>query len=163
MHKGWLAGAIAAGIIAGAGLWLGVSGSGDSVVAGVAEASGPAASGPLDGRSYVGSLGLVGGRKDVKDTFVFANGTFASAECETLCKYPASPYFLRKTAEGSEFVSISKCPYKDATIIWRGTIKGDTLSGVSTWRLKRWYWTVEKKFTYTGKLVGPQTPLASAQ
>ena len=119
--------------------------------------------GPLDGMTFVGELGPYGEPKDIVDKFVFANGAFVSKECELRCKFPARPYFVRKKGSATEFVSETKCPYKDATIIWRGTIEGATITGVSTWTVKRWYWTIENRFEFSGKLLDQPTPVASAQ
>ena len=109
-------------------------------------------SGPLDGMTFVGALGPDGKPKDIADTFVFENGTFVSKECELKCKYPARPYFVRVNGEKTEFISETQCPYKDAKIVWRGTVEGDTVKGKSTWVVKRWYWTVENTFEFEGKL-----------
>ena len=118
--------------------------------------------GPLDGMTFVGALGPYGQPKDVEDVFVFEKGTFVSKECELRCKYPARPYFVREIDGKVEFISETKCPYKDATIVWRGTVDGDTLSGVSTWTVKRWYWTVEKEFEFSGQLAQTAESLADA-
>ena len=118
--------------------------------------------GPLDGKSFTGALGPAGKPKDTEDRFVFANGTFVSKECELRCKYPARPYYIRTVGDRIDFVSETKCPYKDAKIIWRGTVEGDRITGVSTWTVKRWYWTVEKTFEFSGKLEQSATPVASA-
>jgi hypothetical protein len=109
--------------------------------------------GPLDGMIFSGALGPDGHPKDVQDSFVFEDGSFVSKECELRCKYPARPYFVRKNGSKTEFISETNCPYKDATITWRGTIEGDTIKGKSTWVVKRWYWTVEKTYAFEGKLV----------
>lgn len=108
--------------------------------------------GPLDGMTFNGALGPDGEPKDIPDSFVFKDGTFVSKECELRCKYPARPYFVRTNGDRTEFISETKCPYKDAKIIWRGTIEGDTIKGKSTWVMKRWYWTVESDFEFEGKL-----------
>ncbi len=108
--------------------------------------------GPLDGMKFIGALGPDGKPKDVEDSFVFENGTFVSKECELRCEYPARPYFVRQNGTKTEFISETKCPYKDAKIVWRGTVEGDTIKGKSTWVVKRWYWTVENTFEFEGKL-----------
>jgi hypothetical protein len=110
-------------------------------------------SGPLDGMIFTGALGPDGKPKDIPDSFVFENGAFVSKECELRCKYPARPYFVRVNGTRTEFISETKCPYKDAKIVWRGTIEGDTIKGKSTWIVKRWYWTVENTFEFEGKLI----------
>ena len=124
-----------------------------------AETSGAAAStaGPLDGMTFVGMLGPDGKPKDIADTFVFENGTFVSKECELRCKYPARPYFVRSDGDKTLFISETQCPYKDAKIIWRGTVDGDTITGESTWIVKRWYWTYEDTFEFEGKLAPDTT------
>jgi hypothetical protein len=116
--------------------------------------------GPLDGMTFSGVLGPDGKLKDVQDSFVFENGSFVSKECELRCKYPARPYFVRKNGSKTEFISETKCPYKDAKITWRGTIEGDTIKGKSTWVVKRWYWTIENTYAYEGKLV--ENPASTA-
>ncbi len=122
-----------------------------------------AASGPLDGMSFSGALGPHGQPKDVADRFVFANGTFVSVECELRCKYPARPYSVNEAGGKTTFLSKTKCPYKDATIVWKGTVEGDTIQGIATWTIKRWYWTIERKFEFSGKLERSNPPLASAR
>lgn len=118
---------------------------------------------PLDGMTFIGALGPEGQPKDVEDRFVFANGTFVSKECELRCEYPARPYFMRKVGDKVEFLSETKCPYKDATILWRGTVKGDAIEGVATWTIKRWYWSIERKYEFSGKLQQSTPPLAKAE
>ena len=113
--------------------------------------------GPLDGLSFNGKP------KDVPDLFVFENGTFVSKECELRCKYPARPYFVRRDGEKIEFISETQCPYKDAKIIWRGSIEGDRIQGTSTWVVKRWYWTHESNFEFEGKLTAESTATASSE
>ena len=119
-------------------------------------------SGPLDGMTFVGALGPDGKPKDIQDTFVFENGTFVSKECELNCKYPARPYFVRVNGEKTEFISETQCPYKDAKIVWRGTVEGDTIKGKSTWVVKRWYWTVENTFEFEGKLAEQPISITSS-
>ena len=111
-----------------------------------------AVAGSLDGLSFRGAIGPDGKPKDIPDLFVFENGNFVSKECELSCEYPARPYFVRQNGSKTEFISETKCPYKDAKIVWRGTIEGDRITGKSTWIVQRWYWTVENTFEFEGKL-----------
>ena len=150
-------------LVAAVSGWFGLSSASDPKIAGAIEDTEETGSGPLDGMTFTGALGPDGKPKDIKDTFVFANGRFVSKECELRCKYPARPYFVRRNGNQTEFVSETQCPYKDAKIIWRGTIQGDTIKGISTWTVKRWYWTVENNFEFEGKLIGRSTPVASTE
>lgn len=118
------------------------------------------AAGPLDGLSFRGAVGPDGKPKDIPDLFFFANGSFLSRECEFRCEYPAGPYFVRQIGSKTEFISEIKYPYRDAKIVWRGTIEGDKITGKSTWIVKRWYWTVENTFEFEGKL--QKEPLTTA-
>ena len=119
--------------------------------------------GPLDGLTFRGALGPDGEPKDTPDVFVFENGTFVSKECELRCKYPARPYFVRTNGGKTEFISETQCPYKDARIIWRGSVEGNRISGKSTWVVKRWYWTVENTFEFEGELVETNPVAADAK
>ena len=119
--------------------------------------------GPLDGMTFTGALGPDGKPKDIPDSFVFENGTFVSKECELRCKYPARPYFVRSNGERIDFISETKCPYKDAKITWRGTVEGDRIKGKSTWVVKRWYWTVENTFEFEGTLTNKPASTVSTE
>jgi hypothetical protein len=120
-------------------------------------------SGVLDGMTFSAELGPFGRPADVKDTLVFANGTFVSTECERRCEYPARPYFIRQVGDRIEFISETRCPDKDAKIVWRGTVDDGTIKGVFTWTTVRWYWTIEKEFSFEGTLVEGATPVARSR
>jgi len=121
-----------------------------------------AGTGSLDGLAFVSEIGPVGKPPDVNDRLTFAEGLFVSHECATLCDYPASAYFVREVDGATEFVSETRCPHKDATIVWRGRVKDGKIEGVATWTTRRWYWTVEKDLAFSGRLVESDAPLASA-
>lgn len=127
------------------------------------DSTGQSVRGPLDGMIFSGALGPDGQPKDTADVFVFENGTFVSRECELRCEYPARPYFVRVVGDKTEFISETQCPYKDAKIIWRGTVEGDRITGKSTWVVNRWYWTVENTFEFEGKLVPADSSLTATE
>jgi len=149
-------------LLSGASLWLVVITTG-VFASDPADSAGQSVRGPLDGMTFSGALGPDGQPKDTADVFVFENGTFVSKECELRCKYPAKPYFVRVNGDKTEFISETRCPYKDAKIIWRGTVDGDRIAGRSTWVVKRWYWTVENTFEFEGKLVPAGSSLAATE
>lgn len=122
----------------------------------------PAGPGPLDGMTFTGQMGPEGKVMDVSDTFVFEDGTFVSKECKSRCDYPARPYRAKKTENGWTFTSITRCPSKDATIVWKGTVRDGTISGVATWTLRRWYWTLQRDFAFEAELQGEPTQNALA-
>lgn len=125
------------------------------------EASKYVGSGPYDGQVFAGRLGPVGGKPDTKDVWEFANGMFVSKECERRCSYPPRPYYVRADKGKTEFVSETRCPYKDAKLVWRGTVDKESIQGVMTFTVSRWYWTVEKKFAFEGRLRNRALPVAT--
>ena len=108
--------------------------------------------GMLDRMTFVGHVGTSENPTRSGDTFVFDKGLFVSKECERICKFPARPYFVRENADGIEFISETRCPYKDSKIVWRGTFKDGKVKGTSTWTSRRWYWTIEKNLVFQGSL-----------
>jgi hypothetical protein len=119
-----------------------------------------AGKGSLDGKVFVGRLGPVGSTPDVQDTWVFSSGMFVSKECQRRCDYPPRPYFARSANGKTEFVSETRCPGKDAKLIWRGTVDQGRVEGVMTWTVSRWYWTIEKEFSFSGSLRDRDSPIA---
>lgn len=151
------------GVTLGLAGGLQISAANESSPNSITPESETAVPGPLDGLTFSGALGPDGKPKDTADVFVFENGTFVSKECELRCKYPARPYFVRINGSKTEFISETQCPYKDARIIWRGTVEGDRITGKSTWVVKRWYWTVENTFEFEGRLVERDTGPAKTE
>lgn len=145
-----------------AGGWFFLSSEADTVPAAVAfDPEQTVGAGILDGMTFAGDVGLRGEELDIRDRFVFEDGQFVSKECEVRCKYPARPYYVREVAGAAEFISETRCPYKDAKIVWRGTVHGDRIEGVATWTLSRWYWTIEKELVFVGTLERATAPLTS--
>lgn len=117
----------------------------------------------LDGMTFSSDLGPLGKPADVKDTLIFANGTFLSTECYKQCGYPAAPYFVRRFGDKIEFVSESRCPNTDATLVWRGTVDNGSIKGRFHWKSSRWYWTIEKEFWFEGTRVKTAGPIAGSR
>jgi len=114
----------------------------------------------LDGRSFVGEIGPVGEAAFTKDVWEFRDGTFVSKECQERCGYPRSPYWVRFQEDAVQFRSKSTCPDTEATIVWKGVVKGDRIEGTFTWTRERWYWTVQKDFWFEGRLVKPAVAMS---
>lgn len=132
--------------------WLAVSTSSTPTPLKPIHAANANGSGILDGKTFTGKAGLLGKPLDIEDSWVFENGAFVSTECETQCNYPAAAYFIRRIGDAIEFTGSTRCLDKDAIISWRGSVFGQEIKGVFTWTIKRWYWTVEKKFWFEGTL-----------
>ena len=122
----------------------------------------PVSSEVLDGLTFIGKHGPKGKPADAKDTFAFKDGEFVSQEGEAMCKSPACPYFIRHVGNTIEFISETICPEKNARIVWRGTVDGETIKGVFHWTSKRWYWTIEKDFWFEGTLIENAAPIGGS-
>lgn len=144
-----------------AGGWIIFSNSGPDASEELVDISKLQGKGILDGMIFTSELGPIGKPSDVKDKLIFKDGMFVSSECERRCNYPAQPYFVRKKDEEIQFVSETKCATKDATIVWRGSVKDGNIEGVFTWTVKRWYWTVENEFWFKGTIENGPESIAS--
>jgi len=116
--------------------------------------------GPLDGMTFAGAIGTPSEQNRIRDRFVFSNGKFFSTECVKTCGYHAGSYFVRKRDGRTEFLSVSRCTFKDAKIEWRGTIQDGVVKGESIWTVKRWYRTIEKRLVFEGRLDERPVPVA---
>lgn len=114
----------------------------------------------LDGKSFSGELGGPGITPGRKDIVVFQDGMFVSKECERRCGYTDGPYWVRSDGDGVQFKAETPCLKADATIVWTGTVKDDEIEGTFTWTSERWYWTVEKEFSFKGTLMEPDVSAA---
>lgn len=107
-------------------------------------------SGVLDGMTFTTELAPQGKSGGIRDAMFFQDGQFLSLECEDRCNYPASAYFARAVEGGHEFHIEAWCPTKDATMVWRGRIDGDKVSGTVTWSVRRFYWTTGTVLEFSG-------------
>ena len=117
----------------------------------------------LDGKSFSGELGLLGEPALAKDLLEFTDGMFVSKNCEEQCGYTTAPYWMREVEGGVEVLSETPCLKSDATIVWRGTVRGNKIEGTFMWTSKRWYWTIEKEFWFSGELVESKVTSVDSQ
>jgi hypothetical protein len=94
------------------------------------------AKGVLDGKTFVGETGEKGGKtgaaKTEKDTLHFANGKFHSVACDPY-GFTEAPYTATTAADGSVQWTSEATSSKEGKILWKGTVKGDSLTGTFTW------------------------------
>lgn len=107
-------------------------------------------SGALDGMIFKTELAPKGKPGEIRDAMFFRDGQFLSLECEDRCNYPPSAYYSRDIDGGREFIVEAWCPTKDATMVWRGEIIGDAVSGTVTWSVRRFYGTVGTVLEFSG-------------
>lgn len=130
----------------------------DSARSGSLQSSDVALMSVLDGKSFAGKLEGPGIDPDRTDTVVFEDGMFMSEECQKRCGYTAGPYWIRSNGDGVQFKAETPCLEADARIVWNGVVRGDEIEGTFTWTSERWYWTVEKEFSFRGRLIEPDLP-----
>jgi hypothetical protein len=112
----------------------------------------PAYSSPLDGKTFVGEIAKKGEAKGDPDTFTFKAGKFHSMSCDPYGFTP-SPYRIGKIGDKWTFASQCTSP-KEGQMAWKGTIKGDAISGTAVWT-KPGQSPIEYTFTGAAKSAKP--------
>jgi len=87
-------------------------------------------SGVLDGKTYVGDLGLMGAAPSMRETITFKDGYFHSSACDQY-HFKDGAYLAVESAGATNFMVITH-NREHSTIVWKGTVKGDTLEGTMT-------------------------------
>jgi hypothetical protein len=90
----------------------------------------PKMSGPFDGKHFAGQCGVAGKTDGSKEVVTFQNGMFTSSYCLSQGFKPA-PY-TRETKEGVASFKSEQTDPKMGTLVWEGTITGDTLTASGT-------------------------------
>jgi hypothetical protein len=102
-----------------------------------------AATGPLDGRTFVGESGEKGKAKGEREEIVFKGGTLHSVPCDAW-GFGSAPYTATAAAGVTTFEAVTTSA-KEGEIHWKGTVKGDQLEGTFVWKKKGQadieYWT----------------------
>lgn len=92
----------------------------------------------LDGKVFVGEVGLKGKKAGEKDEIIFRDGKFHSAGCDPYGfgdgTYTATPH-----GDAVVFHTATESP-TDGKIEWKGIVKGSILEGTFIWhRPHKWY------------------------
>lgn len=93
--------------------------------------------GVLDGVRFDTRMGPEARPGEIEDFVQFDKGLFMSRECTDRCNYPPSAYLTRETDAGIAFIVEAFCPTKDTTMLWRGTVSGDSIAGTVVWTSSR--------------------------
>ncbi len=107
--------------------------------------------GSLDGLRFDTTMGPPGGKR-LQDFVQFDRGLFMSQECEDRCNYPPSAYLTRRTEAGTEFFVEAYCPTKSTSMIWRGLVTENDVSGTVEWSTRRLFWSHEARLEFEGSL-----------
>lgn len=103
----------------------------------------------LDGKTFVTQSGEKGKQASNKDTIVFRNGRFLSEGCKPY-GFGDAPYQATDTGATVQFHAETHSP-THGTMVWDGTVKGDTIEATNIWTRKRWYWKIRKEYWYEGE------------
>lgn len=106
----------------------------------------------LEGMRFVGPLAIEGETDPSEDLLTFEDGRFSSRTCLQYGFAPA-PYWVRRDAEGLRFRADLESP-EHGTIRFEGVFDGTAMVATARWTKKRWYWTVEQTFRFTGRPSG---------
>lgn len=112
----------------------------------------------LDGRVFHTVDTIVGTGEVLTDQLHFAEGRFQSAMCQEYCDFGWTAYRTKHVAGTLHFTATTRCPDAPHTVVWHGTVTGDTIRFDATWTTRRWYWTRQIAVVGTGST----TPRADA-
>lgn len=100
-----------------------------------------AVTGTLDGMTFkIHGKDLSSGA-ELEDEIHFRDGTFQSADCEEYCNFGWSDYVTKQVDGVTHFTATTICPDAPHTVVWYGTVTGDTVALDVSWTTRRWYWT----------------------
>jgi len=115
--------------------------------------AGPAATGELDGLSFVGPTGPRGEPAERADERVeFAGGRLRSSVCEQM-GFPPNAYRTTREGDAVRFESLLVSA-KDGTIRWEGAVRGGVVEANYTWTKERLLWTTRREYWFKGTPVG---------
>ncbi|MEE4347181.1 MAG: hypothetical protein V2I53_10320 [Paracoccaceae bacterium] len=89
----------------------------------------------------------------LEDEIIFRDGTFQSVDCQTYCDFGWSEYQTKVIGDVVHFTARTVCPDAPHTVVWYGTVTGDTVQVDTTWTTRRWYWTNQIAITSSGTSV----------
>ena len=119
--------------------------------------------GALDGLVFVSTIEVLGTDRKFSDKKTFADGMFFSEECQRACDFGAWDYQAQVEEDGVSFVVDMSCSDAPQSVRWEGRVTGDRIEGTALWKVRRFYWTVERHATFEGELVkGPDRQAAIA-
>lgn len=96
----------------------------------------------------------------LEDEIIFRNGTFQSVDCQQYCDFGWSEYQTKMIDDVIHFTVHTICPTAPHTVVWYGTVIGETIEMDVTWTTRRWYWTNQIAITASGVSV-PSTEVMS--
>jgi hypothetical protein len=109
----------------------------------------------LDGLVFYTTDTVVETGDVIYDEFHFVDGTFQSSMCQIYCDFGWSDYQTWQDGEVLHFTATTRCPDAPHTVVFYGTVSGDTVSFEGTWTTRRWYWTHQVNVIGAGPTTRP--------
>ena len=107
----------------------------------------------LDGKRFnIKGTDLASGAV-LEDDIIFRDGTFQSLDCQKYCDFGWSDYQTKIIDGVIHFTVRAICPDAPHTVVWYGTLTGDTVELQATWTTRRWYWTNQIPISASGSSV----------
>lgn len=104
----------------------------------------------LDGKTFFVRTGEKGKKADHDDYLIFRDGMFVSSGCVEQ-NFGTSAYSADADGGGIRFRAKTVSPTHGA-MIWEGTVRGDAVDATARWVHERWYWSIDRKYWYQGRL-----------
>lgn len=102
----------------------------------------------LDGRRFAGEMIPEGKSSGRADDFIFADGEFHSRVCLDWGFTPG-PYWLR-VEDGRLHFLARLTSAENGVMTYKGTVDGPNMEARVEWIKPRWYWTMERNFSFRG-------------
>ncbi|SLN53313.1 hypothetical protein [Roseisalinus antarcticus] len=109
----------------------------------------------LDGKTFDFVGADLNSGEVLTDELVFRDGTFQSSNCQIYCDFGWSDYQTKTVGDVIHFTARTACPTAPHTVVWYGTVNGDTVEVEGTWTTRRWYWTHQIVFAGSGSAAAP--------
>jgi hypothetical protein len=101
---------------------------------------------------FVGIMDVGSYDEVFEDRLTFQQGRFVSAECQRVCDFGETPYSTRFDGTAIAFSVTTRCKEAPHSVQWEGRVIGDRIEGTVVWTVNRFYWTVQRHGTFSGKL-----------
>lgn len=108
--------------------------------------------GALDGRVFRTTDRVEQTGDILKDELQFVDGRFQSSMCQVYCDFGWSDYQTWTEGDVIHFTTTTVCPDAPHTVVWYGTVTGDSISFEGTWTTRRWYWTRQLNVSGAGSV-----------
>ena len=110
-----------------------------------------AAANPLDGMRFVGPTGEKGEEAYGDEELTFYDGKVYSVDCARW-GFGEGQVSTRVAADGAIHFTAETRSEKYGKIIWEGTVNGDKIDAVYTWRKEGWFVETVREYWFKGTL-----------